>query len=264
VPRKTEKKKEVISGTEKWRSDKDISLVLPHSSAGRILPGLTKSTNIIEKPRKTIEYQEPNALIVLDTSGSMPDPSVEKSYSTLGACIVARSYHARRNYIGGINFDARASIMPFTRNLEEIFLFLSAYKGGGTALDMEVLKEMLSLPEGFIEGTDSEMLRKYLKSGSIPRRAIRKKVSLDTRALDAFKDKRVDVYMFTDGDIENQEEVLECLSSLPNLNRASVILTGGERESYQRYSDKVHITTLEDESEIPGIAVREMSKTLIP
>ncbi len=262
VPRKTEKKKKVVSGTEKWRSDKDISLILPHSSFGKILPGITKSVQITEKPRKTLEYQEPNALILVDTSGSMPNPSNEKSYAALGSCIVARSYHARGNYVGGINFDAKASILPFTRNLDNLFLFLTAYKGGGTALDIKLLKEMLDIPEEFLEGTDSRTMKRYFETGVIPRRAIRKDVSLDTKVFEAFKDKKIDVYMFTDGDIQNQEEVLEYLSSLQNLNRASIILTGGERYSYQAYSDKVNITMLENESDMPKIAVKEMSRAL--
>ncbi len=262
IPREAEKTKKIISGTEKWRLGKDVSLVLPGSSGGRILPGITKAIRINERPRKTIEYNEPNALVIIDTSGSMPNPSYEKSYAALGSCIVARSYHARGNYIGGINFDAKASIMPFTRNLDEAFLFLTAYKGGGTAVDIELVKKILEFPEEFIEGIDSKRIREYLKSGLIPRQAIKKNVSLETKALEAFKDKKIDVYMFTDGDIANQNEVLDYLSSLSNLNRAAIILTGGKKKSYTEYSKKIHITNLDKEEDIPRIAIREISRSI--
>ncbi len=261
-PRKSTDEEQKFGSTEKWRPGKDTSLILPQSSGGLILPGLTKSIKLDKAYKKTIKYQEPNALELIDTSGSMPNPKHSKSYAVLGAGIVARSYHSRGRYVGVVNFDAQASILPFTRDINLVFDYITAYKGGGTTVNLEVVKKMLDKPQDFLRGLSTDTVKEYVKAGLLPKEVMQKQVSLDVRALEEFVDRKIDVYMFTDGDIGNQEEVLQYLSNLENLNRAAIILTNGEREQYEKYNDKIHLITVKDEEDLPRIAVKEMGRSL--
>ncbi len=259
-PRTTEETRKFFGSTEKWRSGIDPVLILPHSSMGKILPGVTRAIKIDEKEKMTFGYEEPNVLIIEDTSGSMPNPQSTKSYAALSCCILARSYHQRGQYVGAINFDSGASVHPYSRDLDSLMLFLTAYKGGGTTVNLDLVKEMLHMPHTFTY--DEKMIRKMVEQQRLPPEVIRKQVSLDMKAVQHLSDRVIDVYMITDGDISNQTEVLDYFANLPKLHRAAIILTNGKRDEISQYGDKIHICTVKDEKDLPYLAVREASRSL--
>jgi len=116
-----------------------IEFWVPEESYGKIIPSLAKGFE-----RGGFEtYHErniPNAVIFMDSSGSMPKPS-EGSYPVIGAFAVAKTYLDNGSKVGVVNFsEENISIKP-TANREGVYKSLIRYQGGGTTLHISPLKE---------------------------------------------------------------------------------------------------------------------------
>jgi len=240
------------SDTEKWRPGTDPNLALPSSSGGMFLPGITRSIHITGRPVRSSDYKVPHLLIVEDSSGSMPDPKDRKSYAVLGGYCAARSYHLHDSHIGVINFSGSSFYLPYTRSLDEALGAISAYQGGGTTVDVEMLKKMLG----------PEMAELYMKNpernmAHIPEAAKRKEIVLPLSQFEtAFTPRSIDVVMFTDGGISNLDEVLDFFDEKVELNRATIVLTHHfDQELRERDKGKIRIHRVEDEKDIPHIVI---------
>ncbi|MEW6035309.1 MAG: hypothetical protein AB1529_01735 [Candidatus Micrarchaeota archaeon] len=241
------------SDTRKWRPGEDPNLALPQTSGGLYLPGVTKSVRITERPIRTSDYEVPHLLVVIDSSASMPIPKEVKSYAVLGAYCGARSYHLHGSSIGVINFSGSSFYLPYTRDLDAALGAISAYQGGGTIVDVEMLRKMLGPEMAELYASNPERAL-----GHVPREAIRKELELSvpqfTTALAA---ESIDLLMFTDGGIFNLDEVLALFSEKAELNRATIILTHGFEQALGEIRDpRISVCRIDEEKDIPGIVIR--------
>jgi len=242
------------SDTEKWRPCKDPGLALPGSSGGKILPGITRSIRIEHRPIKSTDYKVPHLLVVIDSSGSMPVPDQRKSYAVLGAYCAARSYHLHGSSVGVINFSSQSFYLPYTRELDHSLGAISAFQGGGTVVDIEMVRKMLGpeMAELYAKNPEYSMRR-------LPREAIKKELSIGVPD-DVFKAESIDVLMFTDGGIYNLGEVLSLFEERAELNRATVVLTHGFEQEIKEFSEKINVHEIEDEKDIPNIIIEQTKR----
>lgn len=245
------------SQTKKWKPGDDPNLALPGSSGGRLLPGVTRSIKIAERPVRTTDYVVPHLLLVIDSSGSMPDPKQTKSYAVLGGYCGARSYHLHGSSIGVINFSGSSFYLPYTRDLDEALGAISAYQGGGTTVDIEMLKKMMGpeMAELYMRNPERDMR-------NLPKEVVRKAIELSMGKMEsAFSAESIDVIMFTDGGISNLNEVLELFREKAALNRASIILTHGfDQELADMKDERIAVHRIDDAKDIPNITIGEARK----
>jgi hypothetical protein len=245
------------SKTKKWRPGDDPNLALPGSSGGRLLPGVTRSIMIDERPVRTTDYKVPHLLLIGDSSGSMPDPKQSKSYAVLGGYCAARSYHLHGSSVGIINFSGSSFYLPYTRELDEALGAISAYQGGGTTVDVEMVRKMMG----------PEMADLYLRNPErdmrgLPREAVKKAITLNMGSIEAaLSAESIDVIMLTDGGISNLNEVLELFREKAAINRATIILTHGyDQELADTDDERIAIRRIDDPKDIPLITIGETRK----
>ncbi|GIX46276.1 MAG: hypothetical protein KatS3mg131_0487 [Candidatus Tectimicrobiota bacterium] len=136
-----------------WEASKPVQDLDVWTSFGKLLPGLSQ---LWVRRQGTVFGQRqrtPDCLIVLDSSGSMPNPRQQLSYAVLGAACAADAYLRRGARVAVYNFsDARLAgktVLAFTADRTAIFRCLCVYHGGGTALalrDLEALRR--TAPQG--------------------------------------------------------------------------------------------------------------------
>jgi len=254
----TEETKRTFEGTKKWKVNDEPLLAMPHLSGGLILPGITRQVKISERHIKTTDYDLPHLLIAIDSSGSMPDPSDSKSYAVLGGFCASRSYHINNSSIGVINFSGDSFYLPYTRNLEDILGAVVAYQGGGTVVDVDILRKMLS-PEEFKiyeEHPDLHIKR-------FPNQAIKKEIELSYETFKkALESGSIDLLMFTDGGIHNLDEVLDFFRDNKTLNRGTIVLTGNYEQSITENHPNVNVYRIDSEEDIPHIVLKDVRRNL--
>lgn len=247
------------SEVERWRVGSDPLLALPHTSGGLFLPGITRSVRVTERPIKSRDYKVPHLLVVIDSSGSMPKPKEAKSYGVVGGYCAARSYHLHGSSVGVINFSGSSFYLPYTRELMDALGGISAYQGGGTTVDMEMLRKMLG-PEM------AELYRNMPERnmGGLPREAIKKEVALSMPQFqEAFATESLDVLMFTDGGISNLGDVLDFFAERAELNRATIVLVHRfDQADLESYDERINVVPVEDEKDIPGICIKATQRHL--
>ncbi|NYZ74495.1 hypothetical protein H0O00_05100 [Candidatus Micrarchaeota archaeon] len=243
------------SDVKKWRPGDDPSMALPGSSGGMLLPGITKSIKIGEMPVKTTDYKVPHLLVVIDSSGSMPDPKNRKSYAVLGGYCATRSYHIQDAHIGVINFSGDSFYLPYTRELDHALGAISAYQGGGTTVDVEMVRKMLGpeMAELYSHRPERHM-------GDLRREFMKKEISIGIPD-DVFKAESIDVLLFTDGGISNLDEVLTLFEEKAELNRATIVLTHGfAQELIDRMDSRIQVHRIDEPKDIPNIVIREVTR----
>ena len=212
-----------------------------------------------EKKIHTTDYETPHLLTVIDSSGSMPNPADRKSNAVLAGVCAARAYHAQDSAVGVINFSGDSFYLPYTRDLNEALAGIVAYQGGGTSVDLEILKKML-MPEEF------KMYEQHpeLHMGRVPQAAIKKQVDLSMPAFrKALESGSIDLLMFTDGGIGNLEQVLGFFQETRTLHRGTIILTERFEQTLppEKY-DKINIYHVKDEKDIPKIVIGDVRRNM--
>lgn len=247
------------SDTEKWRPGEDPNLAMPNSSGGLFLPGVTRSIRISQRPIRTTDYLVPHLLVVIDSSGSMPDPKQRKNYADLGGTCAARSYHIHGAHIGVINFSGSSFYHPYTRELDDALAAICAYQGGGTFVDIEMLRKMLGPETAELYSKNPERA-----IGRVPKEALKKELQLSMSQFnDAFKAESIDLIMFTDGGIFNLGEALELFEEKAELNRATIVLTHGFSQEIREIRDsRINVCRVDDEKDIPDIVIRAAKDSL--
>lgn len=249
---------QVHAGVEKWRVGEDSIMALPLTTGGKFLPGITR--RIQREPRKirSTGQKTPHLLLVVDSSGSMPNPKSFKSHAVLGGYCAARSYHIQGSHVGVINFSGSSFYLPYTRKLEHALGAISAYQGGGTTVDLEMIKKML--------GNEMYELYKSVPESSmrpVPREAMKKEISLNMPQFEeAFTADSVDVIMITDGGIWNLNELLDLFEEKSQINRASVILAHGYAQEISERKGKINVHKIDKPEDILTIAIKEATKGL--
>jgi hypothetical protein len=234
----------------------DPSLTILSSSGGQLIPGLTKKVQIVERQRTTVKYDTPHALIVIDSSGSMPNPGNYKSMMVASAICAALSYHKLGSYVGVINFSGDSFYLTYSRDLDMILASIVAYQGGGTVIDIEMVKEMLGPEASKILGDEQNQqnIERILRGDpgyhDVMRKATKKSVVISTEAMGRMLEaKSIDMLMYTDLGIANLDEVLLMCEEKSQINRITLISNteapeGLSRGGKIRIFDKV--TEIED------------------
>jgi hypothetical protein len=154
-----------------WEIGKPFQDIDPWTSFGKIMPGITQMWQRRGGDVFGQEEGTPDCLTIIDSSGSMIDPSKHLSYAVLGAACVCDTYLRNDAKVAVYNFsDTRAGdlkILPYSNNRHAIYGALCHYFGGGTSLsveDIEVLQTQ-HVPDIFLitdmQITNSEALIQY-------------------------------------------------------------------------------------------------------
>ncbi len=109
----------------------------PIESYGKVIPGIAKRYEF--EDFEGFVRDLPNAVIVIDSSGSMRNPDKEISYAVLGAFAIARTYLENGARVGVVNFSNRNIELLPTRG-DVVYKTIKTYQGGGTELDVQSLK----------------------------------------------------------------------------------------------------------------------------
>jgi len=110
----------------------------PVESYGKILPCLAKKHQMAEFEHYG-ECSVPDAVIMMDSSGSMANPEEVVSCAVLGAFAIARNYFELGAKVGVINFsNSNLQIAP-TRDRQAVYELLKTYQGHGTTLHTDDL-----------------------------------------------------------------------------------------------------------------------------
>jgi len=256
-PIKTEKTQRTFEDIEKWQITSEPLLALPQLSGGLFLPTITPEIKIRERAIITNDYDIPHLLIVVDSSGSMPNPKDRKSYAALAGYCAARSYHIQGSAIGVINFSGQSFYMPYTRELDNALGAISAYQGGGTNVDLDMVKKMLGadMAKLYQDHPDMDMRR-------LPPECKRKDVNLSLPAFKkALEEKSIDLVMFTDGGIGNLDDVLAYFEEHSAVNRATIVLTDHYEQNFTERSN-VRVHRVSDDKDIPNIVLGDIESNM--
>lgn len=188
-------------------------------AGGRVLPGLAKVPRHERIPYPANKDVVPNLVIYKDVSGSMPNPKHEKCYSTIAGAIYALSYRRSGAGVGVVLFDSDSAGVVTSLDENILLRELCSYRGGGTAVDMDRLKEDLEkagkeLPRSDItpeEARDNPLFRQYL----------RKEAKLKMHTAEGM----TDFVIITDGGIANIGELIGFFGENPEY-RPTIIHTG--------------------------------------
>jgi hypothetical protein len=163
------------SEIREFEFDDKIEAFNPVDSYGKLIPGIAKK--YVYEDFEGMVGGISDAVIVIDSSGSMMDPERGVSYAVLGAFVIARNYLENGARVGVVNFsNENLSLLP-TRG-DVVFDHLILYQGGGTHLDVDELKiyldrlrtqpDLIMITDGGIENIDevSEFISK-LKSMTV-------------------------------------------------------------------------------------------------
>lgn len=202
--------------------DDNIDTYAPIDSYGKCLPGLAKRYEL-----KAFEGHEPvhfpDAVIMIDSSGSMRNPDKDISHAVIGAFAIARNYFEHGSKVGVINFSNINIQLEPTNERERVYETLKLYQCGGTTLHLKELKEYV----------------------------------------DNIGEKKTDFILITDAGIDNVSEVLDYFSKLRYRLTIIWIkgdVKGYEsfKERYKLLKERLPLVSffeVEDEEDIPYIAV---------
>jgi hypothetical protein len=136
-----------------WEASKPVHDIDLWTSFGRLLPGVSQTW--VRREGSIFGQREgtPDCLVVLDSSGSMPNPREQVSFAVLGAACAVEAYLRRDARVAVYNFsDARLdgkTVLPFGTDRQAIYQGLCIYHGGGTSLrlrDLEALRRTATSP----------------------------------------------------------------------------------------------------------------------
>jgi hypothetical protein len=117
----------------------------PFSTPG-ILPGITKKWL-----RKEGEFAGnegiPNSVILVDNSGSMPDPRTRISVPVLAGTVISNAYLDNGARVAVYSFGGNDRLTPLTRDKKDVHEGIRRYTGGGTTFNSSFLKKALGNSE---------------------------------------------------------------------------------------------------------------------
>jgi len=111
---------------------------------GRIgTPGLTKRWLRAGPESRLVRKKVPDLVIIIDSSGSMPNALSTTSYPVLAAFVVARVYLAQGSQVAVVNFSNGVLMQEFTTDEVGVYKHLAAFQSGGTTFPAKLLEEVL-------------------------------------------------------------------------------------------------------------------------
>lgn len=124
--------------------EESMDLYSPVESYGKVTPGIAKKYTL-DGFEGCGDLIPSYAIIIIDSSGSMPHPDVNLSYAVLSAFSVARNYVENGSKVGVVNFsDRNINLMP-TNNRQKIYETIKIYQGGGTTFHIEDFNKYIEM-----------------------------------------------------------------------------------------------------------------------
>ena len=210
---------------EKWSVSDPFYDIDIWNSMGRILPTITVKWKKREGEIHCYQEKVPDCMILIDSSGSMPNPSQKLSYAVLGASCAADAYLREGSRVSVYNFsDAPAGnkkLLLNSRNRMEIYEALCTYFGGGTAIEVRLLAEVIN-------------------------------------------DKELDIFLITDMEITNLEHLIRLFTSLEKV-RVTAVYIGEKKgvERFQQAARKmknVSVYGIKEPKDIMKIVLGQIRK----
>jgi hypothetical protein len=119
-----------------------MSALDPFSSPG-ILPGITKKVVYKEAETFTSADSIPDSIILIDNSGSMPNPNEVVSVPVLAGTAIANAYLKNGAKVAVYNFGGHDYLSGFATDKERIHRDLRRYTGAGTIIKERFVEELL-------------------------------------------------------------------------------------------------------------------------
>ncbi len=152
------KEKNTVTGTEQmpdqyreWEPGTPLKGIDIFKSRGKIMPGTTKEKVYRDEPITQIEQNNhegiPDALIIIDSSASMPDPRSIRSYAVLGGFCAANYYLERGKETGILNFSSTTKKTDYTTNKQKAYEAIARYQQGGTVTELDKIRNMVNKKE---------------------------------------------------------------------------------------------------------------------
>ncbi|MGA2401968.1 MAG: hypothetical protein ABSG91_09695 [Syntrophobacteraceae bacterium] len=202
-----------------WEIGRPFQDIDPWTSFGKIMPGITQMWERREMEISGKEEGIPDCIVLIDSSGSMPNPTERLSYAVLGAACACDAYLKNGAQVAVYNFsDAKAggrAILPYSRHRKEIYRLLCTYFGGGTNLPMKEIDSLLA-------------------------------------------DRGADIFLITDMQITNLEILTQYFSQCPNRVTAVHIGTNEHVQNFRRsiaLRKNVGVYAVEKKEDIPRIVL---------
>ncbi len=260
-------------GSQVFRVGDPVHRMNKFSTGGLILPGITQRYREQKGTRKDKKFRVPDALILLDTSGSMLPPYVidkhpNGSEAVLGANIIATNYHANGAHVGVANFSVETAFLAPTRDIHAVRRMLTAYWGGGTYSNIPKLKEYVErmarggIPISYTTEQDYKELVNHMDHEQ--RKEFEEKnitVSLKKEVREQYE--KMDNFLITDGGIANIEELVEYMNSIAAYARNTVFLLGNKKqaEDWRNFGMKnTQIISVEDARDLAGIVIGNVQR----
>ena len=113
-----------------------------------ILPGITKKW--VRKEGEVFDNEESvsDSFLVIDNSGSMPNPIEGISLPVLGATAISNAYLHNGSRVAVYNFGGNDYLLQPTKDKEAVHKQLRVYTGGGTTFNPRFLEGVLKQSEG--------------------------------------------------------------------------------------------------------------------
>jgi uncharacterized protein with von Willebrand factor type A (vWA) domain len=190
------------------------------------MPGITQVWKRREGDIFGEEEDVPDCLIMIDSSGSMPNPKRHLSYAVLGAACAAEAYLRRDARVAVYNFsDAHVGgrrNLYYTDRRFDIYSSLCHYFGGGTRLQIEDIEA--------------------LQTDEVP-----------------------DIFLITDMQITNLAALIELFNERANRVTAVHIGDNDSVRTFRRSMGprkNVSVFAVEDKQSIPGIVLGKVKEYL--
>ena len=108
------------------------------------IPGLTKKWLRSGPESRLVRQEVPDLVVIIDSSGSMPDAVALTSYPVLAGFVVARTYLAQGSKVAVVNFSGGVLVQEFTTDDVSIYKHLAAFQGRGTTFPTQMVDEVLA------------------------------------------------------------------------------------------------------------------------
>lgn len=238
------------SGKTRFEVDDPIELADRFLTGGRIVAGLTErwTTDPIVRPDR--RYRTPHLLLVKDVSGSMMSPDGGFSFSDAASMHLARTYHLNDSMVGVISFGGGHQILPFSRDLQQVYRQILSYEGGGTTPDIDLIRVFLK--GKYLDGIDPSDL---FPDKRVPAEFMKKHVEIPVEAMARSipTEDSVDVVTITDGGIYNMEQFLTFIEGHNAIARAAVVLVGKTFDFPD--TKKVHILPVGEPQDLEQVSI---------
>lgn len=246
--------------------------ISPFPTGGRILPGITQAHSVEHLDHPMQGEDLPDALVTIDSSGSMKNPKAGVSLAAVGGGVIALNYYGNNRKVGVINFSTNMLCLLPSRDMDDIFKYICAYYGGGTVLDhdkiLDYLKKTGKKQKAGYEVNYEEVIASLEphKRKEFEKKELHVKVDKNLKRVS----ERIDHHLITDGDIYNLEELINGVSVMAHNMRHTIYLIGNQRQ-YEAWCKlqkeeklpNTQILNVKQREDLVGVTIGQTKKQIL-